>query len=266
MKAARTAGVLVFLLGLALTSAATQVEPSATGDSDPDSVSAQEILVEKGPETKGRNPGSAELTALLGLSLVVYGSVISFLVARLVTYENWEKFSSLGTPQNFPLLIPFVLSPVVIYVVMEFWRVANTTTGPAVTPGSFLYDILALLFALLALQGFHAGMQEIPINLSNLSPQVFEDFIQKFCVRISFGCLCLSVFLAFAVGRFWISFGINNAPEAIVFDSIGAVMSLVAAYFLTRKPPRYMLVFFMTSSGFILVVGYLIRSLLPQAG
>ncbi len=50
MKAARIVGVLVCLLGLALTSATTQVEPSATGHSDADSVSAQEILVKKGPE------------------------------------------------------------------------------------------------------------------------------------------------------------------------------------------------------------------------
>lgn len=50
MKAARTVGVLVCLLGLALTSATSQVEPSATSHSDADSVSAQEILVEKEPE------------------------------------------------------------------------------------------------------------------------------------------------------------------------------------------------------------------------
>ncbi len=50
MKAARTVGVLVFLLGLALASATTQAEPSATGHSDADSVSAQEILVEKEPK------------------------------------------------------------------------------------------------------------------------------------------------------------------------------------------------------------------------
>ena len=218
--------------------------------------------MKEGPETKGGIPGSPELTALLGLSLVVYGSVISFLVARLVTYENYLKLSTLGTPQNFPLLIPFVLSPIVIYVVMEFWRVANTNPAVTVTTGWFLYDILALLFALLALQGFHAGMQEIPISLS---PEGLEDVIQKFCVRISFGCVCLAFFLALAVGRFWGAFGIKAQGLVIAVDSTGAVMSLVAAYFLARKPPKYYLVFFMTSSGFLLMVGYLAATLLPQA-
>ncbi len=244
MKTARTTGVS---------------SSSASGHSDADSVSAEEILVEQGPETNGRNPGSPGLTALLGLSLVVYGSVISFLVARLVTYENYERARSLGTPQNFPLLIPFVLSPIVIYVVMEFWRVANTDPGVAVTTGWFLYDILALLFALLALQGFQAGMQVIPIHLP---PQVFQDVIQKFCGRIAFGCLCLAFFLALAVGRFWGTFGFRTQGLVIVVDSLGAVMSLAAAYFLMRQPPRYFLVFFMTSSGFLLAVGYLLAILL----
>lgn len=263
MKAARTVGVLVCLLGLALTSAATQVEPSATGDSDPDSVSAQEILVEKGPETKGRNPVSPDLSVLL---LVVYGSVISFLVARLVTYENYKKARSLSTQQNSPLLIPFILCPIVIYVVMEFWRVANTTTDTALTTGWFLYDIFALLFALLALQGFLAGMQEIPIDLSSLSPQRFQDFIQRFWVPIPFGCVCLAVLLGLAVVRFWSTPGIKGAGEAMIVDSIGAVMSLVAAYLLTRQKQKYFAVFVMTFIGFILAVSYLIRSLVSETG
>lgn len=196
---------------------------------------------------------------LLGLSLVVYGSVISFLVARLVRYENYQKIRSLGTPENFPLLIPFILCPIVIYVVMEFWRVANTGAERAVTTGWFLYDILALLFALLALQGFEAGIQMIPVEMS---PNEYERIIQEFCVRISFGCLCLAAFLAFAIGRFWGTFGFDEARLVIVFDLTGAAMSLVAAYYLTRRPPKYYRVFFMTSSGLLLALGYLAAILL----
>ena len=54
MKAVRTAGVLVFLLGLALTSATTQVEPSATGHSEADSVrQVLEDLSGSGPDRAG---------------------------------------------------------------------------------------------------------------------------------------------------------------------------------------------------------------------
>ncbi len=222
------------------------------------------IILNDITETNGRNPGSAELTALLGLSLVVYGSVISFLVARLVTYENWEKIFSLATQENFPVLTPFILSPIVIYVVMEFWRVANTTTGGAVTTGWFLYDILALLFALLALQGFHAGIDKLPTDLSG---EVSQVVLQEFCMRISFGCFFLAAFLASAVGRFWSALGFHKARWVIGSDSIGVVMSLAAGYWLTLQPleDSLFLVFFMSFGGFFLAVGYLIHDLWARA-
>jgi hypothetical protein len=168
----------------------------------------------------------------------------------------------LGTPQNFPLLIPFILSPIVIYVVMEFWRVANTTTGARVTTGWFLYDILALLFALLALQGFDAGIHEVP---ADLSPAVFQDVIQEFSVRIAFGCWCLAAFLALAIGRFWSTFGFHKARWVIRSDSIGVALSVVAGILLTLQPPKYFLVFVMTFVGFVLAVGYLIHELWARA-
>ena len=71
--------------------------------------------------------------------------------------------------------------------------------------------------------------------------------------------------MALAVGRFWSTFGIKTHGLVIALDSIGAIMSPAAAYYLTREPPRYYLVFFMTSSGFLLMVGYLAATLLPQA-
>ena len=270
MKAARTAGVLVCLLGLALTSATTQVEPSATGHSDADSErqileglsrpgpdrAGLSLALQSLPETKGGNPGSAGLPVLL---LVVYGSVISFLVARLLTYENYEKARSLFTPQNLPLLMPFVLCPIVIYVVMEFWRVANTSDG-LMTTGWFLYDILSLLVALLALQGFDAGIRQVP---ADLTPEVFQKIIPNFCKRIAFGCVFLAGLLLLAVGRFYMTFGYDKASRVIQFDSMGAALSLVAFISLTVRPTKDFLfgVSIMTLLGFALAVGYLIGEL-----
>ncbi len=71
--------------------------------------------------------------------------------------------------------------------------------------------------------------------------------------------------MALAVGRFWSTFGIKTHGLVIALDSIGALMSLGAFYYLTRQPPRYMLVFFMTSTGFLLAVGYLVANLLHPA-
>jgi hypothetical protein len=220
-----------------------------------DSSPAVATVVKKGPETKG-------LSALLGLSLVVYGSIISFLVARLVTYENWEKIYSLTTLVYFPILTPFILSAIVIYVVIEFWRVANTTTGAPVTTGLLLYDILALLFALLALQGFYAGMQVLP---TYVSPGIYEDIDQKFCARMAFGCFCLATFFALAIGRFWSTFGLKKARWVIGADSIGVAMSLLAGFLLRLQPPMYGTVFFMTFIGFATAVGYLSHDLRAPA-
>ncbi|MDA2913823.1 copper-binding protein [Acidobacteriia bacterium AH_259_A11_L15] len=358
MKVARTAALLVCLLGLTLVSATTKAEASATRHSDAYSVrqvleelsrsgpdraglsfafqtlpEAEEVPVEKEPEKSGGNPGSpaqtwtvkgkivrvdpanqqvtlahedipglmdamtmafavesaalleglsegdtvefvleqkptgltitqirkieqSALFGLLGLSLVVYGSLISFLVTRLVTYENWQKISSLKTPDKLPVLTPFILCFIVIYAVMEFWRVANATEGIAVTTGWFLYDILALLVALLALQGFEAAIQKVPIT-GDLARQ--EDTITNVCSRISSGCFCLAVFLALAIGRFWSTLGINKAGLVIIVDSIGALLSVVAAIWLWRKPTKHSLgwVSVLTAGGFLLTAGYL---------
>jgi len=167
------------------------------------------------------------LDTLKGLSAVLYGATVAFLLQQLLTYANVVKAWTWVPTTETPFSTPYLLNIILIYLTIEAWRVANTDHGHRLSVRYFLFDIVILAFIILSFQTFMAGITGIP---QEILPSKRCELTTLFAHIVAPGCAFLAItFLMVGVRVF-------RRPRQFLFitytDGVGFVLSAAGAFYL----------------------------------